>query len=453
MRENPPYSLAEIRLRIAQYLDGSLEPEGMLALDDLLTQFPGYQQEFLNLQATRGKVQAVLGQQAETALNAISETGALWDQIVGQLALDQQTAPLSSISAEWVSAYVDGEISRQDLERETFEGQLARNDEANRLLADLTQVSESVKQFGYRQENACTVDITQAVMAAYQAELSGGKSEAASENLDESLPLLNMRWDDWELLSAFTDEALSPREIIQATQLIESSDAVRANLAKLNHLSEQIQRVGQQMQSQAPDLWPAVHEALKALPESEKVVPLARKGRPSWLRRAAVPLAASLLLGMLYLPNLNFSSMNKQSEKAPASSPVAQAESVQSDLAQQPAASRELASVPMSARTQTHAADLTQSLDAATLDDTTAGNAIPVAAPAARSSVEPAPAVKLQALKPILEKPAVADNSISSSVIPADAAAPRKSPSSEAYLFDSLSRQAPDEEISNILGK
>jgi len=458
MRETPPYSLAEIRLLLVQYLDGALEPERMVAVDELLAQFPDYQAEFLKLQSAHGKVHEVLERQAEESL-LDGEPGSLWEDIASRLQADRAVGSIKSFSPEWISSYIDGEIPRHDPDREAFESQLASNEEESRLLAGLTQVSESVKQFGARLENACTVDVSQAVMAAFQAEQAGGQAQvagdilAAGDILDEATPVNT----EWELLSAFTDQELAPRDIIQATQLIESSDTARANLAKLNRLSEQIQRVGLQME--APTLWPRVEAALQALPDDQKIVPLSRAKRRQWLLRAAIPIAATLLLGLFSFPSLHWGGVNTPAANKIASAAAASQDSLQAEEAQ-PAGSQELATVPVSAR-KARAEDMTPSADSdglnAMVDEMTAQ---PAAAPAALNAAAPnasGPAARAASLKPMLEaSPAeMADTSVGSSqtALPANDAAPRKSPTSEAYLFDALNRQMPDDDISNILGK
>lgn len=435
MRETPPYSLAEIRLLLSQYIDGAMEAEQMLGIDALLAQFPDYQAEFLKLQAMRGLIQKSVEAQTEVALADSETPNPLWQAIAGELEADRQTTP-GSYDPEWVSAYLDGEIPSLDPQRLAFERQLANNPQANQLLAGLGQVSETVRQFGYRAETACTVDLSSQVMAAFLAEQSPPAQQA--NDLKEHDP-------EWELLSGFTDQALSPREVIQATQLIESSEAARGRLLQLNHLSEGIQRVSQQLQHQAPDVWPQVSEALQATAHEQKVVSLSSR-RLHWARRAAVPVAAAVVLILLYLPNLHLGPMNSLNEAG--SSPLAAKASISDRSMTTPSAqAQELASVPAS------------SIEARRVNYGSSGQGAEIA-PMLPSVSEPesAPTVASPHLQPMLESaPTLATVSsapaFDSNSVEADSVSPHKSPTSEAYLFDALSKQMPEEDISNIIGK
>lgn len=453
MRETPPYSLVEMKLLLSQYLDGDLEAEQMLAVDELLQQFPEYQTEFLKLQAAQRLLQDSMARQTDGESEA---SGSLWSKIASQLESDQEATaeiPTELCSPEWVSAYIDGEISRQDPDRETFECQLAGNAEASKRLADLTQVSEQVRQFGYRMENACTVDLTEVVMAAFQAEQQGAlQTASASDVLDEQQPLD----EEWELLSAFADQALSPRETIQASQLIESSDSARAKLAQLNRLLAHIQRVGQGV-SQMPsaDLWPAIKESMQALEKEEKASQAGQSKRLVWLRKAAIPLAATVLLALLSLPSLHLNSF------APLENVARFTRAQAADVATQqalPVQDQELASVPASVQNGpqpdvTPSSELNDASDAETMAsvmDAMASQPVSETAPLAKAQQPPA--------QPMLEHSAVpmaADmqGDARSTGLSTDEASPKKTPSSEAYLFDALSRQSSDEEFSNILGK
>lgn len=441
MRETPPYSLAEIRLLLSQYLDGVMEADQMLALDAMLEQFPTYQAEFLKLQATRELIQQSLEKQAEAAMPDLS--GAIWQSISSQLKDDRQASP-EVYPPEWISAYLDGEMPGDDPQRQSFERQLAKNPQANQLLSELELVSETVRQFGYRLENACTLNITAQVMASFQAEQA---KDGASMSLNEKQSLDDSVDTEWELLSAFVDQALSPRETIEATRLIEASEAARTRLSVINQLSEGIQGVSQQLQNQAPDLWIPVRDRLQAVSSKDTVRQLSQARRLRWAKQAAVPIAAAVLLIVLSLPNLHWM------QPAPSITATLPTPVVAKTAAKaQPAQNQELASLPAST-TPIPPAEFVIPPDSAGLVPVVNEVSPPETRQNASASAE---------LKPMLEPaPAaltVADaSSTSSDSAPAaarsDEVVGHKAPSSESYLFDALNRQMPEEEISSIIGK
>lgn len=435
MRETPPYSLVEIRLLLARYLDGTLEMEQMLHLDDLMEHYPVYREEFLKLQAAQYRVQDAL--QTPTDANE-DESNETWLRIAEQLEVDRGK-PLSPISPEWVSAYVDGEISRQDAERDIFESQLAHDPENARLLAEFQEISETIRQFGYRLESNCTVDIAEQVMAQFQSEQT--RSEPSVESDIELLETQPMD-AEWELLSAFSDQSLTPREIIQATQLIESSEAARMRLATLNGLSAGIQRVSECLQSQAPaDVWPMIHAEVQA--SLAPVEPRFRKLQ--WLKQAAIPIAATVLLALLSLPSLHLNSLNPlMTETAPSPQSLHFSPEPQQMATAQPVNTEELASVPGHSSVRLVDYQRSDLSGQDTMTGTDAGTMGTLPASDSNATV----------LKPMLERtePVIAAG-VPHAVIPANAASSHTAPTSDAYLFDALSKKVPEEEISNIIGK
>ncbi len=446
MRDNPPYSLSEIRLLLSQYLDGVLEASQILRVDALLNDYPEYQQEFLKLQATRAAIQNSVSP-PEKVMDLLPEGDALWSKLSSQLQADAGTAP-SDYPAEWISAYMDGEIPSQSEDFKAFERQLPRNAEANERLAQLRQVSETIKQFGYRQENQCSFEQSKVIIAQFQAEQA-----AASLTVSQAQPQADDTPIDpqWELLSGFVDQVLTPREMIQATQHIESSDLARTRLLQFNQISEGIQRISKQMQAQAPNVWPDIQQRLEHIQAQQKAADRARPKRLHWAKRATIPVAAAILLIVLSLPNLHI----------PGISPVEEVEinntngtgsSADSSLHSHPSASmhgRELASIP---------AAMTEGRHLRARDMATPGPMFEDSAPV--SPIEKTSSGD-QHLQPILEPvPAMASANVNNadragaSSLQSDTLSTRgKAPSSDAYLFDALSKQMPDEDISNILGK
>jgi hypothetical protein len=306
MQDRPPHSIAEIRRLVSDSLDGLLSPEDTAMLDTLLARFPIYQSELLAAQAMRGQIR-------ETLENpGFSKPDALWREIAAQLDADDAQDMLTA-DPEFISAYYDGEIPRFGLgeaglegaapdvpERAAFEAQLFRNDEASRLLGVMAQVSEAVRRLAYRQENACTVDVTQQVMAAFLEEGKGPESES----LPGSLTL-----EQVEMLSAYADQALTPRETIAVNRLVESEAEAKTLLNGFNRLSDSIRAAADRWRLKAPDCLPALRPSLKqALLESPAApIPLSALSARKKALRILTPVAAAALLLVLSFPMLPLS--------------------------------------------------------------------------------------------------------------------------------------------------
>lgn len=437
MKETPPYSLVEIRILLSQYLDGTLEAEHMVQIDALMEQFPQYRDELLKLQATRGLVHDALARQTETPLQYTKISDGVWKNIVGKLKADQKNQP-TGCDVEFISAYYDGEIPAENPELHAFESQLYGNPEANRLLAGLGQVSETVRQFGYRLENTCSLDIAAQVMATYcgeQGQATIGTSTSTASALDGDVPA------ETELMSAYADQELSARETIEANRLIESSASARTTLAGFTLLSEHLQHFSTQRQAQAPDLWPSIERILMRSPkEGGLVTPINRQQKLKNLARIAIPAAAAAVLLLFFIPGTRLHSANSV------------ASSVSVNAVQR---------VAYKSDPQTNTTELA-SLPGATLGQSLAQqDQVELAAPAMESA-DLTPAVEKrrpasQPLKPILDpSPQIAakpSRATSDTASAASGLSDGKAPSSEEYLFNALNEQMPDEDISTILGK
>ena len=420
-----------------------LEASQVWSVNALLNEYPEYQAEFVKLQTTRAAIQNSLPTSEQTS--ALPDGQALWANIAGQLQADVQTEP-SAYSPEWLSAYADGEISSQSDEFERFERQLSQNLEANELLAQLQQISETVKQFGYRQENQCTFEQSATIMATFLAE----QAPAASKPVAHTEKLTDSSIDpQWELLSSFIDQALSPREMIQVTLQIESSELTRSHLLQFNQISEGIQRISQQLQAQAPDLWPTVQDRLKKMQAQQKEADRDRPKRLHWAKRATIPVAAAILLIVLSLPNLHIPGLSPTATveanwASPSATPTLNNQSSPSTQG------RELASIPSTMTEGRHLRASALATQAPMLDEESAP---------ATSPIESTPAATTAPLRPILEPaPAMANANLESASsgarLQSDTMSTRgKAPSSDTYLFEALSKHMPEEDISNILGK
>ncbi len=423
--ENPPQSVAEIRLCLSLYLDGALDEDQIVDLEQRIARDEIYQQELAKLQAARQAMQASLHKQAEQA----ELPGSLWQNIAAQLQTDSQNEA-QACQPEFISAYYDGEIPASDPELQAFERQLYHNPEANRLLAGMGAVSDAVHQFGYRLEEACTLDISQQVMAAFMAEEGlSPVTQAASQTSEEPAD------PTAELVSAFFDQELSGKDSIEANRLIENNPQAHRMLADFNRVSEGIQAVSEQIQAQAPDLWPAIQETVATDLAADKIASLAEaRKRRGWLR-VALPTAAAAILVVLALPAMQVSPPSVES----ADGNLGMGAFFQQERSQ-------LASVP-------------GAMGGGLVDE----QGVPMNAPRVENVLyrpdSPRTSYVDEAasppLTPILEKPGTAGNrQMANSAVPMEGRqhTHQHTPSSEEYLFKALSEQMSAEDISNILG-
>lgn len=287
----PPLSDSEIKALIAEYLDGpSPDAEKTAYLQQVLASHPEYMEEFTRQQALKASVSHLTNQ-----AQAPVESGSLWGAIAEQLNADRR-AEVKTYDYEFISAYYDGEIASSEQELAAFEAQLFHNPDANRMLADIGELSEMVRQFGYRLEESCTVDVTASVMARYRAELAG--QSGATDEAGELDPELELKMDPlYEALSGLYDQELSAKETIELNARIESDDACRRILAEFNDLSEHIQRVSLQIQAQAPDLLPVISPQLPGIiaenaKKPARILPFGK--------RIAIPVAAAAVLLLVF---------------------------------------------------------------------------------------------------------------------------------------------------------
>ena len=169
MQEHPADSLNNLRLLLSRYLDGSLEDD-RLADVTLMLDRPEVQAELLKLQTANDLLHRTLqrlGEHPESCDTALQNR--IRENILRQLACDHAAMPISRDSEfhfETISAYYDRELDAST--QRTFEAQLSNNPDANRMLADLHDISEAIRRFAYRQEDACALDVTAQVMRAYR---------------------------------------------------------------------------------------------------------------------------------------------------------------------------------------------------------------------------------------------------------------------------------------------
>jgi anti-sigma factor RsiW len=386
MQENPRYSLDAIRLLLAQYLDGALDADQLVEVELLLDRSPEAQAELLKLQQAKGRLQQSLSPEKELHFSKVSDT--VWKNIYQQLKADGRAKP-AEYDFEFISSYYDGELAPNDPERCAFEAQLFHNDAANRALADISAVSEAIRQFGYRQEEACTVDFTNSVMQAYQA-----------ETLADSVP------PEFEMISAFVDGELPAREIIELNRLIEREPEVRARLALFTKVSDAIRFLAEKLEQQAPGVdWPRIKAQLLEEERAAQVVPLRGGDKTRGIfERLALPIAAAASLLLLSIPSLRKGEFLPDAPKY-------------SNL--------QLASVPMSSP---NAGFIRASYSSSAMHD------VPSTAYPSEPTLVP-------------ERQLVSREQWTAQ------RAPAKAPSSEEYLFQTLEEQLPGVDISNFFEK
>lgn len=413
MQENhPPHSMPEIQAMISQSLDGALDPDEQRQLEKLLDEYPVYREEWNKLRTLRGAVQQSSGHELEFT----KVSNGVWENLFKQLQEDQH-AELMDVDPEFICAYYDHEIPAHDPQLKTFESQLFRNREANDMLGGMAQVSEAVRQFSYRLEESCTLDISQQVMAAYRNEL--GLGEDAPNN-----PTL-------ELLSAHVDQELSGKEQIEANRLIENDPAARETVRLFSQLSERIQAISEELQQQAPDLWPAVQQQLLVTP-----LPVKQAGKVVTLKRAlslAVPASVAAVLLLFAMPMMNDSGTYSKM-----ASPMQEADLI----AYEPGAGPAMQAAEIASIDNATPASLRQAVPGN-------GNQPMLAPSLADRESNAMPERELPALKPMLDPSAPAPAAPS----PARGREAKEGgPSSDEYLFDALSQQMTSEEILALLG-
>lgn len=432
MQETPPHTLLEMKLLLSQYLDGALTAEQTKTVDELLSQFPQYVEELQKLKKTRDALQSSLGIQSGEGpdLRLANPAESAWGEIAKRMKVDQEQ-PARLFDSEFISAYYDGEIPALDADFIAFESQLYHNTAANELLAGMGEISETVRQFGYRLENACSLDIAGDVMATFLSESAGqvitGDLPEASENV--------------ELVSAYADQALSPRETIEANRLIERDAEAKHSLGQFNRISEGIASVSLQIQAQSPDLWPAVSTILQKSPaEGGLVVVIDRFRQLKRWSKIVAPVAAAVLLVALVMPAHQNPSIVAKTVSIPSGKMVTAGNAKDSGSRY-----TEIASVP---------AQGIEEAQLAMVGEASSDVVTPIAASSAvalRTSFRSRLGAEAEVDEPHSLRKVAARPPQAIVDVPGTITGP--SPSSEEYLFNALNEQMPGEDVSSILGK
>jgi anti-sigma factor RsiW len=440
MQEAPRYTLLEIQQMLSQYLDGLLEPDQVQEVEGLLSRFPQYVEELSKLKIARNALKTTL----QNPGSDIVVQESVWQSIAERLKNDQEMG-LRIFDPEFVSAYYDGEIPAMDSEFIEFESQLFHNARANEILAQMGEVSELIRQWGYRLESTCSVDFSQSVMLRFLAE--SGRDALMTGSPDV---LVQEPPPDAVLLSAYADQALTPRETIAVNRLIESDTKARLTLMHFNRLSEWMQAVSEQLQAQAPDFWPSVSQTLsRSLEAGGLVVAVDRfKTLRRWAKIAG-PIAASILLVAIFFPArppvAPSSALSAQSLPVAAVVTSRQSDVYSGTLIETPNQT-EIASVP-ARNLNSRKLDLAFAGSRAESDvlinvgNSTSDGPLREAGAALRQLPRRSPLSPRLASRPAPNTPVVVSESR------------QLSPSSEEYLFSALNEQMPDEDISSMFGK
>lgn len=301
--QQPPLSPDSLLLLTA-YVDGELAPASSewQQAEALLKNSSQAQAEYLKLQQLRRTM---------TEHVVLPEPDSLWQAIQSEM-VNRPDKPIKSMvfetpeaEYELIGAYYDNELGRDSLQFKQFESQLFENDHHNEVLGDIDTLSLSLKQWGYRLEEVCTIDVSRLVLAAYQAELLAQPDEATAERL-----------------SAYYDnDGISESEKLKTGQLLESQVSHQSFLQDLKAISLGLGHVALQLQATAPDVWPViaaqVEADLLAQPQKSNVIPMAVK---RWIPAASV--AASVFLVFFALNQQPLSNPSEKSLGQTAQAPV-----------------------------------------------------------------------------------------------------------------------------------
>ncbi len=292
----------------------------------------------------------------------------MWSTISDTLTEDAN-APVADYNDEYISAYYDQELLPEDPSAEEFEQQLFNNDEANQVLAVMSDTSETVRQFYLRIEENCTLDITTDVMATYAASpieetettseaVIADDAEAVAISDNAALLYGNILDEDVEIdakvvtLSAYIDDHLLAKDRRLMVNLLEDDAEAKSLFLSFSSLSQHLQAHARKLEQQVPDFWPEVAEQLEAqgvinsnatplnstddelfLDDNVASFSEAKKKRAFKKRWLALPLATAAAVGLLVfggVPNLNPSPQATQiaaySSNLPARDVVARAE-------------------------------------------------------------------------------------------------------------------------------
>lgn len=253
---------------ISQYLDDELDASAAKTVRENIESNPAWRNYYHQLKTLSLNLATADGD------NETTDNSNLWANISGQLNQDTN-ADILAVDEEFISAYYDNEIPTSDPEYTAFEAQLYKNDEANRALGNVQVISETIRQFGYRLEESCTLDITESVMTAYQQELTQGHGEETTVIELPDVP------DDVETISAFMDGELSARDTMTLNGRMEAEVALKETLSSMQAVQDRFADINTQLMEQISDdtlrVWPNIEtQVAEHIENHKKTLPFAR---------------------------------------------------------------------------------------------------------------------------------------------------------------------------------
>ncbi len=298
-------SNAAIHQLLSRFLDLELSTEERRLVESNLANNPKWQQQLDEMLLLRDGIQGMAANMASDNHSLPEQDQAvmdgMWESISQQLHADAKEVSQDDFSArlftdEFISAYVDGEISSADPLLTRFEKHLNHTDGLHTSLAGFHEISDTVRQYADRAEAACTLDVAASVMARYAAapteELIHQTSDTEADDILLPWPTLTESETpqvSFEDLTAYQDRELTDKERLQVSKSLENCSVSKAYLKDFQTISSRIQNMVVQLEAQAPDLWPIIRDKV-ALEQT------AARPASTPLFRYALPTAAAVLL-------------------------------------------------------------------------------------------------------------------------------------------------------------
>lgn len=304
----------DILMLLSTYIDGELsyDPERLNYVEYLLDSRADVRDAFSRLKQLQSNVSHVTELTFDEMHTVMPDC---WDSISRQLDADadfckEVAVQGESASPEFLSAYYDNELPRKSPGVKAFEAQLGQDAKATKTLSDWLALSQLLKGYIYRLEEACGVDVTDTILSHVESDDYFVEEQApevaskpyATKPLEQSVKAKREKGgrtllspETAELLSAYFDnDALNPKEKNQASQYLETKENCRQFAIFHQQLREGLNRIVQSQYDQAPHILPSIKNQIftefPAKKQSTGTFPIPKK----WVTAAA--LVASVLL-------------------------------------------------------------------------------------------------------------------------------------------------------------
>lgn len=281
-------SCQEVQSRLSAFADGMLAVSEQKRVQDHLERCP----ECLD---TYGGLRSLQGVLNKLRQEEVLDSHAIWKRLMHKLEEDQANNTPCTFNATFISTYYDRELREEELNREEpFESHLPACPPCNHTLAEISEASETVRQFGFRMEKNCGLDVTKLISHQLQQEAADPQKELAATKQPPERLLHNSQYSV-ETLSAYFDGELPAKEALAVGKLLESDDDCCETVQEFGRLSEALARTHERIMSEAPDCWGAMQAEVL---ESLKVVHLEtrRQQRQSTMIRRLSAIAAGVAL-------------------------------------------------------------------------------------------------------------------------------------------------------------